>query len=59
MSIFNDSLNELKPMYYHFLDGYLNPDYGCSLGIIKTLFINNDELLGDKYDINLLNITYK
>jgi hypothetical protein len=56
-TIFSDSLTALIPMYYHFLDGYLNPDSGCSLETIKNLFKNNPELLGEKYDINLLSIS--
>jgi len=42
---FTDSLTNLKPLYYHLLDGYLNENSGSDLNVIKNMFINfNKEL---------------
>jgi hypothetical protein len=56
--IFNESLTKLKPMYYHLLDGYLNPDSGSDQNVVIDLFKNNRKILDDGYDINLLLIKH-
>lgn len=38
---FFNSLTKLRPMYYHFLDGYINPDASSNLDVIKNLFMKN------------------
>ena len=37
---FSESLLSLKPLYYHFLDGYLNENSGSNLNIVKDMFVN-------------------
>ena len=41
---FLESLEKYKSVYFHFLDGYINPDIGDSIGNIKN-FIKNHNLV--------------
>ena len=40
MTTFDTSLKELTPLYFHFLDGYLNPKFGSKLNVVYNLIIN-------------------
>jgi hypothetical protein len=37
---FDISLEQIRPLYFHFLDGYLNPKFGSNLKVVKNLIIN-------------------
>jgi hypothetical protein len=44
---FTESLEEYKGLYYHFLDGYLNPNSGNHQIKYINMFNKNDEILKD------------
>lgn len=54
--LFTNSIENYKGLYYHFLDGFLNPDSGSEFKMYKEMFINHPELLENKYNINLMYI---
>ena len=61
---FNESLEKYKPIYYHFLDGYIDPNIGYTqdkiysfiLNHIKLPYIDKITLLNVKVDIITYNI---
>jgi hypothetical protein len=58
INTFFDSLIDQRPIYYHFLDGYINPNYGNS--IIKSLdFIKSNNYLLPSKDIKFINFNNK
>jgi hypothetical protein len=50
---FDDSLEKYKPVYFHFLDGFINPNVGDNIYNIKN-FIKKYNLVTE--DINILEI---
>ena len=47
----SESLIYLKPMYYYFLDGYLNENSGSNLSIIQNMFIKYKNLFNPNIKI--------
>jgi hypothetical protein len=39
---FDMSINSFRPLYYHFLDGFLNPDTGSSMEVIRSIIKHYD-----------------
>lgn len=53
--IFTNSLEKYKGLYYHFLDGYLNPDSGSDLIQYKNMLENNEIF---HFDYTLINFIF-
>lgn len=57
MSItFTKSLKDLKSLYFHFLDGYLNPESGALLDTVKSMLDNY--YITPKNDIKIIYYNY-
>ena len=37
---FDQTINSLRPIYYHLLDGYLNPYCGSSISIVRNIIVD-------------------
>ena len=57
--LFKDSLEEYLPIYFHFLDGFLNPDYGSSSEqTLNFILKNNNFLIPNGKPITYLTFDY-
>ena len=51
MTTFSDSLTKYSGLYYHFLDGYINPNAGSTFKPYEDMLLDNKHLTQFNYSL--------